>query len=132
MNPLVRPHLRFYPKVPEGLVKEIWDAEKWRCIDPRMLTPMVVVGSRHFYVFEFAHLVTGEYVVPKRWIKYKSELFREVFRVTFDESGVASIDNSTTVRVKVSDLCDTFLDLSECGVVPRCDGEAPYPTQEVV
>lgn len=89
-----------------------------------MLTPMVVVGSRHFYVFEFARLVTGEYVVPERWIKYRSELHGEVFKVTFDDSGIASIDDSTTVRVKVTDLRDTFLDLSERGTVPRCDGEA--------
>jgi len=84
---------------------------------------MVAVGSRHFYVFEFARLVTGEYVVPERWVKYKSELHGEVFAVTFDAGGVASIDDSTTVRVKVADLCDTFLDLSEQGTVPRCDGE---------
>ena len=101
-------------------------------IDPRMLTPMVVVGSRHFYVFEFARLVTGEYVVPEKWIKYKSELYGEVFRVTFDENGTASIDDSTTVRVKVTDLRDTFLDLSECGVVPRCDGEVFDLTREFV
>lgn len=84
---------------------------------------MVVVGSRHFYVFEFARLVTGEYVVPERWVKYKSEMYGEVFRVTFSDDGIASIDDSTTVRVKITDLCDTFLDLSEHGTVPRCDGE---------
>ena len=78
-----------------------------------MLTPMVAVGSRHFYVFEFACLITGEYVVPKRWVKYKSKMHREVFKVSFDDSGIASIDDSTTVQVKVTDLRDTFLDLSE-------------------
>ena len=101
-------------------------------IDPRMLTPMVVVGSRHFYVFKFARLVTGEYVVPEKWIKYKSELYGEVFRVTFDENRTASIDDSTTVRVKVTDLHDTFLDLSECGAVPRCDSEVFDLTREFV
>ena len=87
---------------------------------------MVVVGSRHFYVFEFARLATGEYVVPERWVKYKSEMYGEVFRVTFADSGIATIDDSTTVRVKVADLRDTFLDLSECGAVPQCDGKAFY------
>ena len=101
-------------------------------IDPRMLTPMVAIGSRHFYVFEFACLVTREYVVPEKWIKYKSELYGEVFRVTFDEKGTALINDSTTVQVKVTDLCDTFLDLSECGVVPRCDGEVFDLTREFV
>lgn len=83
---------------------------------------MVVVGTRHFYVFEFARLVTGEYVVPERWVKYKSEMHGEVFRVNFDDNGIASIDDSTTVRVKVTDFCDTFLDLAEHDAVPQCDG----------
>ena len=122
-NPLVRPHLHFYPEIPDGPVTEVWEAEKWRKhVDPRMLTPMVAVGSKHFYVFEFARLVTGEYVVPERWIKYKSEMHGEVFQVTFDCNGIASIDDSTTRLVKVSDFRDTFLDLSEHGAVPQCDG----------
>ena len=83
---------------------------------------MVIVGSKHFYVFEFARLITGEYVVPKRWVRYKSEMHGEVFRVTFNDSGVASIDDSTTVRVKVTDLCNMFLDLVANGTVPKCDG----------
>ena len=70
-------------------------------------------------------------MVPEKWIKYKSELYGEVFRVTFDKNGIASIDDSTTVRVKVADLRDTFLDLSECGAVPRCDGEAFDLTREL-
>lgn len=93
---------------------------------------MVAVGSRHYYVFEFARLATGEYVIPERWVKYKSELHGEVFRVTFDGDGIASVDDSVTMRVKVSDLRDTFLDLSEHGMVPRCDGEASYFAQLVI
>jgi len=96
-----------------------------------MLTPMVVVGSKHFFVFEFARLVTGEFVVPERWVKYKSEMCGEVFKVTFDDRGTASIDDSTTTRVKITDFQDTFLDLSECGMVPRCDGEEFNRTLEV-
>ena len=97
-----------------------------------MLTPMVVVGSKHFFVFEFARLVTGEYVVPEKWVRYKSEMCGEVFRVTFDDNGIASIDDSTTVRVKVADFQDTFLDLSENGMVPRCNGKVFDFTREVV
>ena len=93
---------------------------------------MVVVGSRHFYVFEFARLTSGEYVVPARWINYKSEMHGEVFRVTFDGNGIASIDDSVTVRVKVTDFRDTFLNLSESGAVPRCDGEGFNFTRAVV
>jgi len=92
---------------------------------------MVIVGSKHFYVFEFARLVTGEYVVPKRWVRYKSEMHGEVFKVTFDNSGIASIDDSTTVRVKITDLHDTFLDLVANGTVPRCNGGTSNLTRDI-
>ena len=97
-----------------------------------MLTPMVVVGSRHFYVFEFARLVTGEYVIPERWVRYKSEMHGEVFRVTFNNNGIASIDDSTTIRVKVANLRDTFLDLSKHGEVPQCNGELFIPAWKTI
>jgi hypothetical protein len=84
---------------------------------------MVIVGSKHFYVFEFTHLVTGEFMVPKRWIKFNLEMYGEVFQVTFDNSRTASIDDSSTVRVKVTNLRDTFLDLATQGMVPCCSGE---------
>ena len=126
-NPLIRPHLHFYPEIPEEPIAEVWEAEKWRKrVDPQILTPMVAVGPRHFYVFEFARLTTGEYVIPERWVKYKSEMHGEAFRVTFDNNGIASVDDSATVRVKVSNLRDTFLDLSERGMVPKCNSEANY------
>ena len=96
-----------------------------------MLTPMVVVGSKHFFVFEFACLVTGEYVVPEKWVRYKSKMCGEVFRVTFDDNRIATIDDSTTIRVKVADFQDTFLNLSEHGVVPQCNGKVFDCTQEV-
>lgn len=84
---------------------------------------MVVVGSKHFYVFEFARLVTGEYVVPERWVRYKSEMHGEVFRVVTGDNRLASIDDSTTVRVKVADFRDTFHDLQEHGMIPQCNGK---------
>jgi hypothetical protein len=90
---------------------------------------MVIVGSRHFYVFEFARLISGEYVVPERWVKHKSEMYGEVFRVVFGDNGVASINDSTTVSVKVADLHDTFLDLYKFNSVPQCDGKTQSLSQ---
>ena len=54
-----------------------------------------------------------------------------MFRVTFDDNGIATIDDSTTIRVKVVDFQDTFLDLSERGMVPQCDGKVFDSAQEV-
>ena len=83
---------------------------------------MVIVGSKHFYVFEFAHLASGEYVVLERWVKFKSEMYGEVFRVIFDNTSMASIDDSTTVRVKIADFHKMFLNLAAHNAVPQCNG----------
>ena len=124
-NPLIRPHLEFYPEITDGHVKEVWQAEKWRKrIDPRILTPMVAVGSKHFYVFEFARLRDGRYIVPERWVKYKGELHAEAFEVDFSE-GKASIKDKKTTLVGVKELKDNYYDLREQNLLPECDGESP-------
>ncbi|KAI0310686.1 hypothetical protein OF83DRAFT_1070140 [Amylostereum chailletii] len=64
-NPLVRPHLRFYPEIPDGPISEVWHAEKWRIdMDVSMLTPMYADGNQHYYIGELAALHTGVIVLP--------------------------------------------------------------------
>ncbi|KAJ7111072.1 hypothetical protein C8R44DRAFT_742844 [Mycena epipterygia] len=54
-NPLTRKLLHFYPEIPDGPISEAWHAQKWRReIDRDALTPMIVLGHRHFYVNELA------------------------------------------------------------------------------
>ena len=73
---------------------------------------MVAVGSKHFYVFEFARLRDGRYIVPERWVKYKGELHAEAFEVDFSE-GKASIKDQKTTLVNVKELKDNYYDLRE-------------------
>ncbi|KAI0309778.1 hypothetical protein OF83DRAFT_1179230 [Amylostereum chailletii] len=121
-NPLVRPHLKFYPEVPDGPVSEIWHAEKWRKdMDLSMLTPMYARGYRHFYVGELASLYTGELVMPIRWVLAKGTLHADAFRVAIDaESGNAFVYNGgdETVFISTEDLQMNFLDLRDTGKVP--------------
>ena len=121
-NPLIRPHLEFYPEITDGYVREVWQAEKWRKrIDPRILTPMVAVGSKHFYVFEFSRLRDGRYIVPERWVKYKDQLHAEAFEVDFS-MGKASIRDDKTTLVSINELKDNYYDLREQNLLPDCDG----------
>ena len=121
-NPLIRPHLEFYPEITDGYVREVWQAEKWRKrIDPRILTPMVAVGSKHFYVFEFSRLRDGRYIVPERWVKYKGQLHAEAFEVDFS-MGKASIKDKKTTLVSIEELKDNYYDLQEQNLLPDCDG----------
>lgn len=91
-------------------------------MDPRILTPMVAVGSKHFYVFEFARLQNGRYIVPERWVKYKGELHAEAFEVEFHDSKASIIDERTTL-VNIRELKDNYYDLQEKNLLPDCDSE---------
>ncbi|THH28853.1 hypothetical protein EUX98_g5331 [Antrodiella citrinella] len=52
-NPRVRPHLQFYPEDNGKSVNEYWQASHWREeADPSKLTPLAIIGSQHFFVFE--------------------------------------------------------------------------------
>lgn len=82
---------------------------------------MAAVGSKHFYVFEFARLRDGRYIVPERWVKYKGELHAEAFEVDFSE-GKASIKDEKTTLVNVKALKDNYYDLRERDLLPDCDG----------
>ena len=84
---------------------------------------MVAIGSKHFYVFEFARLRDGRFIVPERWVKYKGKLHAEAFEVDFS-GGKASIRDEKTTLVGVSELKDNFYDLQEQDLLPDCDGEA--------
>jgi hypothetical protein len=85
-NPLVRPHLHFYPEIPDGPTAEIWHAEKWRKdFDPANLAPMYDnLQGRHFYINELAQLKNRDFVIPVRWIKWHGIQHADVYRVTFD------------------------------------------------
>jgi hypothetical protein len=85
-NPLVRPHLHFYPEIPDGPITEIWHAEKWRKdLDPANLAPMYNdLHGRHYYINELARTKNGEYIIPVRWVKWRGDIHADAYRVTFD------------------------------------------------
>ena len=82
---------------------------------------MVAVGSKHFYVFEFARLQDGKFVVPERWVKCKGELHAEAFEVDFS-GGEASIRDKETRLVHIREFKDNYYDLREQNLLPNCDG----------
>ncbi|KAF8263119.1 hypothetical protein EI94DRAFT_1704260 [Lactarius quietus] len=92
-NPLVRPHLMFYPEDLQGKVCEAWQAQKWLAeagLDN--LSPMVVFRDQHFYVNELAECVDGSYVIPVRWVMRNSVLCGDVCQVVCGDDGLFSAD----------------------------------------
>ncbi|KAF8513043.1 hypothetical protein JB92DRAFT_3143549 [Gautieria morchelliformis] len=73
-NPLVRPHLRFYPEATEGKLSEAFQGSRWlKDMHPALLTPMVRVRGHDYFVFEPAMLCDGSIVMFHRWITMEGQ-----------------------------------------------------------
>ncbi|KIJ24240.1 hypothetical protein M422DRAFT_104627, partial [Sphaerobolus stellatus SS14] len=59
-NPLIRPHLQLYPEDTPNRMSETWHAAKMcKEIQVDQLSPIVAVGSKHFYINELARCHDG-------------------------------------------------------------------------
>jgi hypothetical protein len=67
-NPLVAPHMRFYPEVTAGPISETFQAERWTEYDPSQLTPMFSKGFKRFWIQEVARLADGQFIMPQLWL----------------------------------------------------------------
>lgn len=71
-NPRVRGHLVFYPEDAGKHLSEVYQAQHWlRDMDPTLLTPMVRVHGRDFFIFEPTLLTDGTACMPTRWFTRK-------------------------------------------------------------
>lgn len=81
-NPLIRPHLIFYPEDLHNKVCETWQAQKWLTeAGLENLSPMAIFQDQHFYVNELAQCVDDSYVLPVRWVVRDHVLCGDVFKV---------------------------------------------------
>ncbi|KAJ7866241.1 hypothetical protein B0H14DRAFT_2573515 [Mycena olivaceomarginata] len=81
-NPLVAPHMHFYPEETDGPISETFQAERWTEYHPSQLTPMYSRGQKRFWIEEVAQLVNGRFVIPRTWIIRNGELTTDVSFVT--------------------------------------------------
>ncbi|KAI0263371.1 hypothetical protein BC834DRAFT_997123 [Gloeopeniophorella convolvens] len=108
-NPLVRPHMVFYPEDTQGKIVETWQAQKWLAeVGLEHLTPMVIHAGQHFYVNELAECRDGTYVLPVRWIVRESIMCSDVFKVTRSGDGLFHTDLSCIYSLPVSNLKRSF------------------------
>ncbi|KAJ3781388.1 hypothetical protein GGU10DRAFT_277639 [Lentinula aff. detonsa] len=119
-NPNVRPLLHFYPEIPEdGIVCEVWHAEKWRTMDPELLSPMYDAGSgKHFYVFELLKLRDGSFVIPIRWIVKHKRIHAEAYGVRVDGNGIAHVDDTQLIMIDSAKFDLNYLDLEAQNLLP--------------
>lgn len=74
LNPLVRPHLVFYPGDAGNESSQTWHGEKWlKTASDDVLTPMAKhprTGT-HFYIRELTRCKDGTFFLPERWYRKK-------------------------------------------------------------
>ncbi|KAJ7253007.1 hypothetical protein B0H12DRAFT_1017789 [Mycena haematopus] len=77
-NPLVAPHMHFYPEETDGPISETYQAERWMEYTPSQLTPMFSKGHKRFWIDELAQLKTGIFVIPHTLIVRNGVLTSDV------------------------------------------------------
>jgi hypothetical protein len=103
-NPLVAPHLHFYPEETQGPVSETFQAERWMEYTPSQLTPMYSRGAKRWWIEEFGQLHNGRYVLPHAWIVWNGILTADVSIVTQTEDGCWKLEDSIEETVDAVDL----------------------------
>ncbi|KAH7322029.1 hypothetical protein B0J17DRAFT_621410 [Rhizoctonia solani] len=149
-NPIVAPHLVFYPEDSRDSLAESWQANKWREKIPlEQLTPMYADGGKLYYINELSRLHDGHLVIPRRWITCSGILTADCWPVSWrsipdDERGVSNqsylllpndpfescqhnnrIDDSQTFQDNMPNplrnLTNGSEELLSCFIKPWCD-----------
>lgn len=119
-NPRIRPLLHFYPEDTRGRhLTEARQAERWLHEVPNnMLTPMLRLGARDFYIYEPVMLRDGGVCMPVRWFS-RMEAGSHVWyakcwsmqAVTTDVAQGWRVFERTDYEVPVAHMLKTFPEL---------------------
>ena len=87
-NPLVRPHLHFYPEDSGSKLSEARQADRWlHELPSELTTPSARIRGVDYFIFEPAMLTDGQCCMPFRWFTRKNragtqDLFAKCWRMT--------------------------------------------------
>ncbi|KAH9942016.1 hypothetical protein B0H21DRAFT_811258 [Amylocystis lapponica] len=144
-NPLVRPHIQFYPEI-DCPISEFQHGEKWKNLHEDTLDVNQLMWAdwenapfRHFYIKELAELRDGHFVIPLRWFLKDKVIWFDAFTVAFyPASGKFIIHEDDVVRIQASELKANYLDLNARGhmihfgdVTPKWANEMPHPVRTI-
>ncbi|KAJ7690611.1 hypothetical protein B0H14DRAFT_2420329 [Mycena olivaceomarginata] len=104
-NPLVAPHMRFYPEETDGPISEVYQAERWMEYTPSQLTPMFSKGHKRFWIEELAQLKDGTFVIPHTLLVRGGALTSDVSVVEKTPDGRWKVlDDERTVKAEDLEL----------------------------
>ncbi|KAJ7196971.1 hypothetical protein GGX14DRAFT_402885 [Mycena pura] len=110
-NPLVAPHLHFYPEETSGPLSETFQAERWMEYTPSQLTPMYLRGHKRWWIEELAKLRDGRYIIPHTWISRNGELTTDVSFATRTENGRWRLQKDIEETIHATELALDFDDI---------------------
>ncbi|KAJ7801161.1 hypothetical protein B0H14DRAFT_3783975 [Mycena olivaceomarginata] len=104
-NPLVAPHMHFYPEETDGPISEVYQAERWMEYTPSQLTPMFSKGHKRFWIEELAQLKDGTFVIPHTLLVRSGILTSDVSVVGKTPEGRWKVlDDERTVKAEDLEL----------------------------
>ncbi|KAH9911660.1 uncharacterized protein B0H18DRAFT_892153 [Fomitopsis serialis] len=129
-NPLVRPHMRFLPRI-GAPVSEFRDGEKWLDMNDEALERGQLMWMdektphRHFYIKELARLQDGRYVMPLRFVEENEVDCLDGFLVVhYPATGLFVVRNQEFIRVAARELQDNVIEI-QAGLNIQFDELAP-------
>ncbi|KAJ7291708.1 hypothetical protein C8J57DRAFT_1588254 [Mycena rebaudengoi] len=120
-NPTIRKLIHVFPEIPkDGIIREIWHAQKWRKnMDLDMLSPMYDSRGSHYYVNEVSRLKNGNFVIPIRWVICNDKAHADVFSISFNDQGEATVLDEGTSLVCSEEFVENYLDLLHVRKIPK-------------
>ncbi|KAJ6563257.1 hypothetical protein B0H10DRAFT_2239490 [Mycena sp. CBHHK59/15] len=112
-NPLVAPHMHFYPEETDGPISEVFQAERWTEYAPEQLTPMFAKGQRRFWINEVAQLEDGTFVVPLLLVVRNGDLEADGFEVTQTANGKWKLHSEDLKSKKAEEFDRTYDEIVE-------------------
>ncbi|KIJ46219.1 hypothetical protein M422DRAFT_250259 [Sphaerobolus stellatus SS14] len=86
-NPIVRPHLRFYPEDSGKKLAEAIQGRRWLYeMDDECLTPMIRIGKQDYFVFEPTLVGGHQAVVPHRFFIRDGKFHMRVWALEEDKA----------------------------------------------
>ena len=81
-NPLVRPHLEFYPVDDGGYMTDAIHGRQWLYnMDAGFLSPMIRHNEQDYFVFEPTALTDQSICMPFRWFRKSDVFFAQAWKM---------------------------------------------------
>ncbi|KAI0755371.1 hypothetical protein C8Q80DRAFT_1266837 [Daedaleopsis nitida] len=88
-HPDKRPKMHIYPEFTGTRVAEVWQGRKWLVEAPdEVLTPMIRMGNKDYFVNELAACLDGSWFIPTRFFEWEGKMWSKGHVAVESEAGL--------------------------------------------